>query len=378
MKRFYGLILACLLAVTFVYAGPAAGFSESENAAFLESSFLAVLQSEYGISASSLLSHDTLNAITGLPAFQTWRSQLLADQDAASEMATTAMGEIQYRREGTGPIMLIFHGGMTGFDGNYLLEGLVEEGFQLIGFSRPGYLSTPLGQSPSFAQEADMAAALLDYLGVSDPVIVYGTSLGGPSALYFALNHPGRTQALLMQSAVSQVYAPSDAAAGSFLGRFFFGNYALDERSWILLEMAKRWPGRLFFEYLFITNHWCDDKNWELANKCMADATQRERFILLLKIMSPLSLRMPGTYSEDEYAAVLPDLPLGNIKAPALITQDFMDADVEFRHAQYMINHIPNAQLYSFRGVGHFYMFGDTWPGTFNRMVEFLKSVSPR
>jgi len=378
MKRFYGLILACLLAVTFVYAGPAAGFSESENAAFLESSFLAVLQSEYGISASSLLSHDTLNAITGLPAFQTWRSQLLADQDAASEMATTAMGEIQYRREGTGPIMLIFHGGMTGFDGNYLLEGLVEEGFQLIGFSRPGYLSTPLGQSPSFAQEADMAAALLDYLGVSDPVIVYGTSLGGPSALYFALNHPGRTQALLMQSAVSQVYAPSDAAAGSFLGRFFFGNYALDERSWILLEMAKRWPGRLFFEYLFITNHWCDDKNWELANKCMADATQRERFILLLKIMSPLSLRMPGTFSEDEYAAVLPDLPLGNIKAPALITQDLMDADVEFRHAQYMINNIPNAQLYTFRGVGHFYMFGDTWPGTFNRVVEFLKSVSPR
>jgi pimeloyl-ACP methyl ester carboxylesterase len=275
-------MLACFLAAAVSQAGPAAGFSESENAAFLESSFLAVLQSEYGISATSLLSHDTLDAITALPAFQAWRSQLLADQDAASAMASTAMGEIQYRREGTGPIMLIFHGGMTGFDGNYLLEGLVEEGFQLIGFSRPGYLGTPLGQSPSFAEEADMAAALLDYLGVSEPVVVYGTSLGGPSALYFALNHPERTQAVLMQSAVSQTYAPSDAAAGSFLGRFFFGDYALDERSWILLEMAKRWPERLFFEYLYITNHYCDDQNWALATKCMADAVQRERFILLL------------------------------------------------------------------------------------------------
>jgi pimeloyl-ACP methyl ester carboxylesterase len=371
-------MLACFLAAAVSQAGPAAGFSESENAAFLESSFLAVLQSEYGISATSLLSHETLDAITALPAFQTWRSQLLASQDAASAMASTAMGEIQYRREGTGPIMLIFHGGMTGFDGNYLLEGLVEEGFQLIGFSRPGYLRTPLGQSPSFAEEADMAAALLDYLGVSEPVVVYGTSLGGPSALYFALNHPQRTQAVLMQSAVSQTYAPSDAAAGSFLGRFFFGDYALDERSWILLEMAKRWPERLFFEYLYITNHYCDDQNWALATKCMADAVQRERFILLLTIMSPLSMRMPGTFSEDEYAAVLPDLPLGNIKVAALITQDLMDADVEFRHAQYMINNIPNAQLYSFRGAGHFYMFGDTWPGTFDRVVEFLKSVSPR
>jgi pimeloyl-ACP methyl ester carboxylesterase len=378
MNRFNGLILACFLAATFVYAGPAAGFSESEDAAFLENSFMEVLQNEYGINGSSLLGHDTLSAITDLPAFQTWRSQLLADLDAASDMASTAMGEIQYRREGSGPIMLIFHGGMTGFDGNYLLSGLVEQGFQLIGFSRPGYLRTPLGQSPNFAEEADMAAALLDYLGVSDPVIVYATSLGGPSALYFALNHPQRTQALLMQSAVSQIYGPSETAAGSFLGRFFFGDYALDERSWILLEMAKRWPERLFFEYLYITNHYCDDKNWELAQKCMADATQRERFILLLTIMSPLSQRMPGTFSEDEYAAVLPNLPLGNIKAPALITQDLMDADVEFRHAQYMINTIPNAQLYSFRGAGHFYMFGDTWPGTFNRAVEFLKSVSPR
>ena len=376
LRRAKCLCLACLLVVCGLFPGVASGFSESENAAFLENSFLAVLQSEHGINASTLLGDETLAAIGASPAFQNWRDKLLADLDAASTMAQTALGPVQYRQEGEGPPVLVFHGGMMGFDNIYLLDQLVEQGFQLIGFSRSGYLRTPARANPGLAQGAHLGAALLDTLGINDPVLVYGTSLGGPSALYFALNHPQRTRALVMQSAVSQTYNPSEPGSDSFLAGFIYADSDLDQRSFMLLEMAKRWPERICFEYLNITNHYCPDVNWQTAQDLMVDADQRERFMMFLTISSPLSLRMPASNQETQLAMELPDLSLEEIGAPVLITQDVMDADVDFLHAQNMINRIPRAELYATRGVGHLYMLGDTWPGVLQRMAEFLNSAS--
>ena len=72
---------------------------------------------------------------------------------------------------------------------------------------RPGYLRTPLTTGPTYEEQVDAYAALLDSIGV-DRVAVYGLSAGGPPAIHFAARHPDRTSALLLGCAVTQTYAP--------------------------------------------------------------------------------------------------------------------------------------------------------------------------
>jgi pimeloyl-ACP methyl ester carboxylesterase len=56
----------------------------------------------------------------------------------------------------------------------------------------------PVEQSPSIEQMADDVAALLDKLGIQEPVALGGLSMGGYVALAFARKHPGRLRGLVL------------------------------------------------------------------------------------------------------------------------------------------------------------------------------------
>ena len=64
-------------------------------------------------------------------------------------------------------------------------------GYRVLTPDRPGYLGTPIVNGGTPERQADLAAALLDTLGI-DRVAVVGLSAGGPGAIQFAVRHADR------------------------------------------------------------------------------------------------------------------------------------------------------------------------------------------
>ena len=127
---------------------------------------------------------------------------------AASEVAETSRGPVEFARVGEPPYILFFHGSPGGHDQGVSNDDFAGAGFGTIAVSRPGYLRTPLSTGPGMEEQADAMTALLDVLEV-DRVVAYGVSGGGPSAIQFAARHPDRTSALLLGCAITQRYVSS-------------------------------------------------------------------------------------------------------------------------------------------------------------------------
>jgi 2-hydroxy-6-oxonona-2,4-dienedioate hydrolase len=133
-------------------------------------------------------------------AFSFWMADFRRDLAANSEIASTALGEIEYAIAGEGDAVLSIHGSPGGYDVSIAgprARPASYEGRKIIAVSRPGFLRTPLSSGRTPEEQADLYAALLDELGISQ-VVVSGISGGGPSALQFAIRHPGRTRGLIL------------------------------------------------------------------------------------------------------------------------------------------------------------------------------------
>lgn len=70
--------------------------------------------------------------------------------------------------------------------------------------------SSPFDGEPSIERMADDIAALLDYLGISEPVVLGGLSMGGYVALNFVRKYPQRLRALIL----ADTRAEPDTAEG--------------------------------------------------------------------------------------------------------------------------------------------------------------------
>ena len=165
--------------------------------------------------------------------FRRWKRSLSSILERNSEIAITSAGEIEYALRGSGPVLLILHGGPGGYDQGLLdYEIWTEGGFSVLSISRPGYLRTPLTTGVTFEEQADAIDALLVSLEISE-VAVLGASAGGPVALQFALRHPKRIRALILMAAVSHEYIVKESQKESILGRIFLSNTAADIGVWI-------------------------------------------------------------------------------------------------------------------------------------------------
>ena len=314
--------------------------------------------------------------IAGLFSFYSWKSNLISSLEHGSQVIQTSVGPVEYAKMGKGPVILISHGGATGYDNIYIYKDLVDEGFTLVCPSRPGYLRTPLDVGPAFEEQADMMAALLDALKIKEKAFMLGISLGGPTALQFALRHPDRCKGLIMQEAVSKKYLPSQKAKDSFLGKLFLSKFGSDLSGWIQYLAVKYAPVSVFDEYLQIETFYDKDKTKQLAEEIMKDPKEVEKLKALINMISPMSKRKTGLKSEMEYAAKIPRYPLEKIKVPTLVTQSKVDRNVEFDNGEFVAKTIPNAEFYSFDGLGHLFWFGDEWQTIYSKMVSFLKKHS--
>ncbi|MEU8240121.1 4,5:9,10-diseco-3-hydroxy-5,9,17-trioxoandrosta-1(10),2-diene-4-oate hydrolase [Actinoplanes missouriensis] len=109
---------------------------------------------------------------------------------------------LAFHRAGSGPPVVLLHGGGPGASAKSNFTGTVEAlapHFDVLAVDQPGYggsVDEPItGQY--FTVAAQGLAELLDKLGI-ERVDLVGNSLGGGTAVRFALNHPGRARRLLL------------------------------------------------------------------------------------------------------------------------------------------------------------------------------------
>ena len=114
----------------------------------------------------------------------------------------STFGDIQYRVTGEGVPILVSHGITGGVD---QAESLVTNArsvppnYRFVYVSRFGYLGSSLPPEATVRMQAAAYRELLDHLTI-DRVFLVGNSAGGPSATWFAIGYPERTQGLILLS----------------------------------------------------------------------------------------------------------------------------------------------------------------------------------
>src|SRR5687768_14977927 len=114
---------------------------------------------------------------------------------------------------GSGPPVVLLHG-FTGSSASWATFAKALDRFSTIAIDLPGHGRSSAPSDPAryaLPRFADDLAAVLDALHV-DRAAVLGYSLGARAALHFALAHPVRVSALILESASPGIDDPAERA----------------------------------------------------------------------------------------------------------------------------------------------------------------------
>ena len=266
-----------------------------------------------------------------------------------SEVAQTAAGPIEYFSVGEGPAILGMHGTPGGFDQVALIGETVEaRGFRIVGWSRPGYLGTPLEVGRTPAEQADAAAALLDTLGI-DRVCVYGASGGGPATYTFAARHPDRTWAMVTECAISKRFGDDLAPLQRMLLRAAINGLTVPIFDWL----ANRFPDTLARQMIRVEGTLDRRSARTLSSQVSADPAKAAFVTGLFQTLNPLSLRKAGLLNDLDQFERIDSLPLDQVKCPTLVIHGTHDADVRFEHGEFAARSIRGAEFVPVEGGTH-------------------------
>lgn len=136
---------------------------------------------------------------------------------------------VVYGEGGSGPTVLFLHGWALG-SRTYkrTLRRLVARGCRVLAPAMPGFGgSDPMpGPTISIAGYGDWAVRFLDAVGVADPAVVIGHSLGGGVSVMLASRHPDRVRYLVLVNAVGG--ATWDGREGRTLSDRSLGGWAVE------------------------------------------------------------------------------------------------------------------------------------------------------
>lgn len=296
--------------------------------------------------------------------------------NTASNVIQNAKGRIEWSASGAGgPHFIGIHGGPGGFDQiPAVYPDMYNKGFRVLAWSRPGYLRTPLSVGQTFREQADALAMLMDALEIETAALL-AFSAGGPVALEFALLHPDRVWALILESAVTCRYAvnPHNVEQQFLFSRLMFNNPVM----WITNLLAKHKSGYLF-KSLIKTESSLNQKEVEaLLRNIMDDAKKVEILKGLIQSMSPANLRKAGLDNDLKQLEHPIDLPLDRITTPTLIIHGTHDFDVSFYHAWYAAKSIPKAELFPVENGFHIIPLCDQDEEVTAKRLAFLRAYAP-
>ena len=257
-----------------------------------------------------------------------------------SSLLDSALGPIEYALQGEGFPILVSHGAAGGFDQALLIAApLAASGFQLVAPSRDGYLRSPLTPASSPQTQADKYAWLLDHLGL-DSCVALGVSVGGPSAIEFALRHPRRCKALVL---ISSIVMPVRPAYLSILPEPLVLSILRSPAHRFVLMRA---PERILLEILGVTSQ-------DLRRTSSDSGASRALKETLLAARDAQGLRVQGALADITSARDLPRYPFADVQMPALVVHGSKDRFAPFRLIAEAVARMPHARLEEIRGAGH-------------------------
>lgn len=270
---------------------------------------------------------------------------------SGSRIAQTACGPVEYAFTGSGPLVLVSHGGGGGYDQGLLAARILDNHFRILAPSRFGYLGTPSPADCSARAQAGALAALLDTLGI-ERVLVMGMSAGGVVAVQFALRYPERCSALLLSAAMIEPPARLSPAVRWFTGLMLSADF-------LFWGLVRFFPGAVL-------------ASAGTPPGAIARLSPAERVLVhdLLDTILPMSQRREGLLN-DMAMADGERYPLENVCVPTLLYHSRDDALAPFAGAQDAARRIPNARLIALPDGGHFGLAADKKP--LEEVVRFLQ-----
>lgn len=255
---------------------------------------------------------------------------------------------IAYRQAGTGPPLVLLHGGMEDSRAwARQLDGLADE-YTVLAWDTPGAgLSTDVPETWRLPDFADALAGWLRAVGAEHPHVL-GLSWGSAVALEFYRRHSALPTSLILASAYAGWAGslPPEEVAARYAGVLAAADLPRE-------ELEKGWPG------LF-----SPAASPELIAETMAIAHDNSGLI------------HPGGYRAMAHSMAEADLRdvLPGIRVPTLLLYGELDERSPLHVAEDLRAHIPNAELVVIPGVGH--LANAEAPEAFNRHVrQFIRSV---
>lgn len=315
------------------------------------------------------MEHQTRNKWFG------WEHDLVAELNSKSTLQKTSLGNIEYAIEGSGPMIVGMHGAPGGYDQTLThLRDITQEDFTILGWSRPGYLRTPLDAGKTIEQQADALAALLDALAI-ERVAIYGMSAGGPAALSFALRHPDRVWALVLECAISQHYTVHpDSLMQKIFAKLMFNDFGM----WLWDLFAKTSPKSTVRQLIAMESSLTPKQAVELLDHVMDDPKKIEYVVELIESTCPISLRKAGLHNDLEQCAALSFLPLQTLQCPTLVMHGTADADVSIQHAEFVAAFVPAVEFCRVEGGFHLLKLSDQADQLHAQKSSFLKKHAPK
>lgn len=269
-----------------------------------------------------------------------------------ARFATVGSRRIHYMEEGSGPAVLLLHGGGPGASGqsNYSrnIEALATR-FRVIVPDMPGYgrSSKDISATDPFGDLATSMHGFLDALRVERTHVV-GNSLGGACALRMALDRPERVGrlALMGPGGVDTTHSPPTAGL-----RCLLNYYEGEGPSLAKLETFIR-------DYLVYDG------------SDVPDALIRARYEASIdpEVLAAPPLRRPKGLPDFRALDFTRDRRLGTLETPTLVmwgTDDKVNRPTGGRSLQ---RRMPNCDLYLFSRTGHWVQW--------ERAEEFNAAVS--
>lgn len=112
------------------------------------------------------------------------------------------------RESGSGPLLLLIHGGGTDADFWHDAGDYLSQNFHVISYDRRGYVRSGYTKNSDdiLTAHAKDAYALIQRFGNGEPAYVIGHSLGGPVAMKLAELHPEVIQKLMLFEPATESY----------------------------------------------------------------------------------------------------------------------------------------------------------------------------
>lgn len=253
---------------------------------------------------------------------------------------------LRFRDQGEGPAVVLLHGWTLDLEIWEPQASELARGLRVIRPDRRGF-GLSEGTPDAAADSADLEA-LLDHLRVAQAALV-GMSQGARAAMAFALRHPGRVPALVLDG-------PPGAAAGLATGDeedYSFDEFRRLAQSAGLTAFRDAWHG-----HPLLRLHGGDAGGRELLARVLARYPGRD---LLAGAPAPATTVAPAA--------------LGRLAMPVLVVNGEFDTRRRLLAGDHLCRALPHAERALVPGAGHLANLDN--PAAYNEVIRsFLRRQS--